>query len=115
MFEIEQNSDELNKIMRAIGDKNDVLSDENKETNNAQLEEEIYQQMNLIKLDDLNALSLQEIRRRLDKKYDKMTVEDEINEIGEKLNSGEVETNMVNNVIPNLKNLVNFLEEILIL
>ena len=48
MFDIEQNSDELNKIMSAISDKHDFLSDDNEETNNVQLEEEIYQQMNLI-------------------------------------------------------------------
>ena len=44
--------------MSAISYKYKVLSDNNKETNNTQLEEEIYQQMNLIKLDDLKALSL---------------------------------------------------------
>ena len=68
MFEKEQNSEELNKIMSAISNKHDVLSDENEETNNVELEEEIYQQMNLLKLDDLNALPLEEIRRKLDKK-----------------------------------------------
>ena len=50
-FEKEQNLDnldELNKIVSAISDKHDVLSDENEETNNVQLEEEIYPQMNLI-------------------------------------------------------------------
>jgi len=56
MFEKEQNLKELNKIMSAISDKHDILSDDNEETNNVQLEEETYRQMNLIKLDDLNAL-----------------------------------------------------------
>jgi len=68
MFGKEQNLEELNKIMSDISDKYDVLSDDNEETNNVQLEEEIYQQMNLIKLDDLNALPLEEIKRKLDKK-----------------------------------------------
>ena len=54
MFEKEQNREELNKIMDAISDEHDVSSDDNEETNNVQLEEEIYQQMNLIKLEDLN-------------------------------------------------------------
>ena len=36
--------------------------------------------MNLIKLDDLNAIPLEEIRRKLDEKYDKMTIEDEISD-----------------------------------
>ena len=55
--------------------------------------------MNLIKLEDLNVLPLEEVRRKLEKKYGKKTVEDEINEIGEELNLGEIETNLVNNVI----------------
>ena len=38
--------------------------------------------MNLIKLNDLNALLLEEIRRKLDKKHGKMSAEDEINKIG---------------------------------
>jgi len=63
MFDKEQNpEEELNKIMSAISDKYDVLSDDNKETNNVQLEEEMYQQMNLIKLDDLNVLPSEEIK-----------------------------------------------------
>ena len=63
MFEVEQNPDEFNRIMSAISNKHDFLSDDNEETNNVQLEEEIYQQMNLIKLRDLNVLPLEEIKR----------------------------------------------------
>ena len=66
MFDKKQNPEELNKIMSAISDKHDVLSDDNEETNNIQLKEEIYKQMNLIKLDDLNVSPLEEIRRKLD-------------------------------------------------
>ena len=69
MFRKEQNPKELNRIMSATSDKHDVLSDDNEETNNIWLEEEIYQQMNMIKLRDLNILPLEEIRRKLDKKY----------------------------------------------
>ena len=43
MFDEEQNQEELNKIMSAISDKHNVLFDDNEETNNVQLEEEIYQ------------------------------------------------------------------------
>ena len=86
--------------MNAISDKYDVLSNEN---NNIQLEEEIYQQMNLIKLDDLNILPLEESMRKLDKKYSKMTTENEINEIGEEINLYETETNLVKNVVPKPK------------
>ena len=68
IFMKEQNQEELNKIMGAINDKYDVLSDDNEETNNVQLEEGIYQQMNLIKSEDLNAVPLEEIKRKLDKK-----------------------------------------------
>ena len=42
MFEKEQNPEELNKIICAISDNQDVLPDENEKTNNVQLEEEIY-------------------------------------------------------------------------
>ena len=56
--------------------------------------------MNLIKLEDLNAVPLEEFKRKLDKKYGRITVEDDINEIREELDSGEIETNLVNNVIP---------------
>jgi len=51
--------------MSAVSDKHDVLSDDNEETNNVQLDEKIYQQMNLIKLDDLNALPLEEIKKKI--------------------------------------------------
>ena len=68
MFDEEPNPEELNKIMSAISDKYDVLSNDNKETNTVQLEEKIYQQMNLIKLRDLNVSPLEEIKRKLDKK-----------------------------------------------
>ena len=53
MFEKEQNLKELNKIIGEIIDKQDALSNDNEERNNVQLEEEIYQQMNLINLEDL--------------------------------------------------------------
>ena len=86
--------------MSAISDKHDVLPDDNEETNNVQLEEEIYQQMNLIKLKDLDVLPLEEIRRKLDKKYVKMTIENEINEIKEENNLYEAKTSLVNNVVP---------------
>ena len=66
MFDKDQNLEELNKIMSAISDKHEVLSDDNEGTNNVQLEEEIYQQMNLIKLEDLNVLPLKDVRRKLD-------------------------------------------------
>ena len=43
IFDKEQYPEELNKIMGVIVDKQQVLFDENVETNNIQLEEEIYQ------------------------------------------------------------------------
>ena len=56
--------------------------------------------MNLIKLEDLDVLPLEEITRKLDKKYEKMTIENEINQIGEEIDLYKTETNLVNNVIP---------------
>ena len=55
--------------------------------------------MNLIKFDDLNALPLEEIKQKLDKKYGKIVTENEINEIGEEIDLHETETDLVNNVI----------------
>jgi len=54
----------------------------------------------MIKLRDLNILPLEEIRRKLDKKYGKMTNENEINEIGEEIDLYKIETNLVKNVVP---------------
>ena len=39
IFDKEQNPEELNKIMSAISDERDILSNKNEETNNVQLEE----------------------------------------------------------------------------
>jgi len=64
------------------------------------LEEEIYQQMNLVKLEDPNVLPLEAIRKKLDKKFEKMQLDEENNEIGEELDVDEIESNLVNNVVP---------------
>ena len=56
--------------------------------------------MNLIKLEDLSALPLEEIRRKLDKKYGRMTIENKINEIGEQIDLYETETNLVKSIAP---------------
>jgi len=72
MFDKEENPEELNNIMSVIVDKQGILSFDYVEINNAQLEEEIYQQMNLIKLEDLNFLPLDEKRRKLGKTFEKL-------------------------------------------
>ena len=41
--------------------------------------------MNLIKLEDLNVLPLEEIRKKLDKKFEKKLLEEENNEVGEEI------------------------------
>ena len=56
--------------------------------------------MNLIKLEDLNALPLEEIRKKLDKKIEKKILDEENNEVGEELNIDESESNLVNNIVP---------------
>jgi len=55
--------------------------------------------MNLIKLEDLDILPLQEIKKKLDKKFEKKILE-ENNEVGEELNIDEIESNLVNSVVP---------------
>jgi len=42
--------------------------------------------MNLIELEDFNVLPLEEIRKKLHKKFEKMPLDEENNEIGEELN-----------------------------
>ena len=58
MFDDEQNPKWLNKIKSVIVDKQGILFDNYEEMNNVQLEEEIYQRMNLIKFEKLNVLPL---------------------------------------------------------
>ena len=74
MFGKEQNLEELNKNMSIIIDKQGILADDYEESNNALWEEEIYQQINLIKLEDLNVLPLEEIRKKMDKRFEKKTI-----------------------------------------
>ena len=52
--------------MGVIVEKQDVLFDDKKEITNVQLEEEIYQQINLIKLKDLDVVPLEEIKTNID-------------------------------------------------
>ena len=53
--------------MGTIVEKQDVLFEVNEQTKNVPLEEEIYQQLNLTKLENLNVVPLEEIRRKQDK------------------------------------------------
>jgi len=55
-------------MKHTIIDKEDILANGTEETITIQLEEETYQQINLIKLEDLNLVHLEEIRKELDKK-----------------------------------------------
>jgi len=68
--------------MCAIVHREVVLSNANEQTNNVQREDEIYQLINLIKLGD----PLEEVRSKPDKKYGKLVIKSEINEIGDELN-----------------------------
>ena len=66
MFDTEQNTEELNKIMGAIVDKQKVLLDDNEKPNSVHLEEEIYELMNLSKLKDHDFVPLVEARINLE-------------------------------------------------
>ena len=55
--------------MGTIVKKQWLLFDDNEETSNVKLEEEIYQQKNLTKLESLDVVPLEEVKRKLDKKY----------------------------------------------
>ena len=73
------------------------------------MEEEICQQLKLIKLEDLDVVSLEEIKRTLEKKYDKKVFDDEINKIGEELNIDEIKSNIVNNVTESFRRNTHFM------
>jgi len=85
--------------MGAIADRQEVLSNDNEEINNTQLKEEIHEEVNLIKLMDLDDIPLEEIRRKLNKKYEKLVPKSEINEIIKEHNINKFEYKLVNNVI----------------
>ena len=53
--------------MNTIVEKQDVLSYDDEETNNVQLEEATYLHMNLTKLENLNVVPSKKIKRKLDK------------------------------------------------
>jgi len=55
--------------------------------------------MDKIKLEDLNVVPLEEIRRKLDKSFSKMVSNGENDEIGEELSIDKIECNQVNNLI----------------
>lgn len=100
LFDEEENPVELNKIMGIIAEKQIILSDDYEETNNILLEKEIYQQMSLIKLEDMESIPLEKIRKMFDKKLGKMVLDEESNEVGEKIEDEPLEINLVNNMIP---------------
>jgi len=68
--------------------------------------------MNLIKLEDLNVLPLEEIGKKLDKKFEKELLKVENNEVGKELSIDKIESNLVNNVVSKPESEVNHLEEI---
>jgi len=60
--------------MSIIVDKQKILSDDCEESNNAQLEEKNLLTNELNQLEDLKVLSLEETRKKLDKKFEKKTI-----------------------------------------
>ena len=82
MLDKDQNPKELNKIIATIVDKQGVFSDENKETNHVQIEEKMYLQLNLLKLKDLDAIPLEELRDQFRKMVAKIEINELVNELG---------------------------------
>ncbi|KAL2902531.1 ORF 1: putative Polyprotein CP [Bienertia sinuspersici] len=98
LFDKEENLDELNKIMTIIAEKRRKTNDEGEQENYTIIEEDLYQQMGLIKLDDLEFVPLEDIKRKLDNKLGKMIVDN--NKVGEEINQEETtENNFVNNTV----------------
>jgi len=71
IFDNEENIEKLNQITGAIAYKHEVLLDNSKETNYVLLRGKICQQINLIRLENLNVLQVEESKRKVDKKYEK--------------------------------------------
>jgi len=55
--------------------------------------------MNLIKLEDLNAVQLEEIRKNRIRNLRKKTLDEENNKVGEELKIDEIESHLVKNVV----------------
>ena len=96
LYDIEEDPDKLNKIMAIISDKW-VASDE-EEKNYTSIEEDLYQQMGLIKLEDLEFVPLEDVKRKLENKMGKMIMDN--NKIEEEINQENInENNFVNSVV----------------
>ena len=91
LFDKKEDPEKLNKIMKVITEKEDILDHEFEENNYVTIEDDLYHQMGLIKLDDLECLPLEIIQQKIDKKLGKRVIDS--NEIGEEI------TNKNNNFI----------------
>jgi len=80
--------------MGAIIDKQDIFSE-------VKLEDEMYYQMNLIKLEDLQAIPIEEVKKKVRQKIKQILIDSEINGIGEELNISEFESKLVDTIIAN--------------
>lgn len=102
LFDKETNPIELNKIMTVICE-NWVFSDseeQEQESNYLSIEEDLYEQTGLFKLEDLDTIPLEEIQESVDSRAGNMIVTNN-NKIGESLDHDDIhEINYVNNIVP---------------
>ncbi|XP_056695731.1 uncharacterized protein [Spinacia oleracea] len=99
LFDHEENPNELNNIMKIIAEKWVDSDSEDNENNYVSIEEELNQQMGLIKLEVLEAIPLEIIQQNVENKLEKMVVENN-NVVGEEiLQEKTMGKNCVNNFI----------------
>ncbi|XP_021722592.1 uncharacterized protein LOC110690074 [Chenopodium quinoa] len=70
LFEKEEDPDKLNEIMNLISEKGIASDNETEENNYVSLEEDLYQQMGLMKLDDLDFLPIEVVQQKIENKLE---------------------------------------------
>ncbi|XP_021728284.1 uncharacterized protein LOC110695343 [Chenopodium quinoa] len=94
LFDKQEDPDRLNDIMKIIFEKEIASDYELEENNYITLEEDLYQQMGLMKLDDLDFLPLEVVQQKIVNKLGKRVMDN--NDVGEEISNENIN---VNNVI----------------
>ncbi|XP_021743973.1 uncharacterized protein LOC110710017 [Chenopodium quinoa] len=94
LFDEEEDPNKLNEIMNLISNKGIASDNEIKENNYATLEEDLYQQMGLMKLNDLDFLPKEVVQQKIENKLGKRVMDN--NDVGEEIINENIN---VNNVI----------------